>query len=160
VSTSQRVSRGFHRLGLLLAAIPLLAGAAFYFFLAFDTANDAQRLHDEQMAFICAQEAIYKKFYSDMSRDEFDRKAAELADPGKFNLTGPQFDLKELGCSDQSKTASALEIFRDRAPGEFSWRAKLWSQLSFGLAISLGVALAVYGLVRAIGWVIGGFAVS
>jgi hypothetical protein len=28
MSTSQRVSRGFHRLGLFLAAIPLLAGLA------------------------------------------------------------------------------------------------------------------------------------
>jgi len=32
--------------------------------------------------------------------------------------------------------------------------------LGLGLAMTLAVSLAVYGLVRAIGWVIGGFAAS
>jgi hypothetical protein len=37
------------------------------------------------------------------------------------------------------------------------WRIK-FTLLAKGLAISLAVSLAVYGVVRAIGWVIGGFA--
>jgi hypothetical protein len=74
MSTSERVSRGFHRLELFLAAIPLLAGGVFATYLAVDTANI--------------------------------------------------------------------------------------TPLVRGLPITLAVTLAVYGVVRAIGWVIGGFAAS
>ena len=42
----------------------------------------------------------------------------------------------------------------------FSYPLTLIQYLGLGLAISLGVSLAVYGLVRAIGWVLGGFAMS
>ena len=39
-----------------------------------------------------------------------------------------------------------------------NWRNKFAKPLAQGFAISLTIGLAVYGLVRAIGWVIGGFA--
>jgi hypothetical protein len=39
-----------------------------------------------------------------------------------------------------------------------NWRNKFAKPLAQGLAITLIISLAVYGLVRAIGWVIGGFA--
>lgn len=76
MSTSQRVSRGFHRLALFLAAIPLLIGTYFSIVIA----------------------------YSGSSTE------------GDVTFTQAR------------------------------------------LAITLAVSLAVYGVVRAIGWVIGGFA--
>jgi hypothetical protein len=87
MSTSQRVSRGFHRLGLFLAAILLVVGLVFM-----------------------ALDLVHLKLFETLPRLE---------------------DLPVL-------------VFGILA----------------GL-IGLGVAcLAVYGLVRAIGWVIGGFAAS
>ena len=41
-----------------------------------------------------------------------------------------------------------------------NWRSKFAVPLVTGLAITLAVAFGVYLLVRAIGWVIGGFAAS
>lgn len=161
MSTSQRVSRGFHRLALFLAAIPLLLGGIFSVYFAWVSAGEAKLPYDEQATLVCAQNAFYKKFYADLSRDEFDRRIAEkLASiqTGEVKVTDP--DLKELGCSDQSRTVSVLEIFRARAPSEFSWSAVFWPPLGYGLAVSLGVALVLYGVIRAIGWVIGGFAAS
>ncbi len=41
-----------------------------------------------------------------------------------------------------------------------NWRTKFAVPLTIGLATTLAASFAVYGLVRAIGWVIGGFAAS
>jgi hypothetical protein len=41
-----------------------------------------------------------------------------------------------------------------------NWRHKFAIPLALGLAITVTISLAIYGLVRAIGWVIGGFAAS
>jgi hypothetical protein len=38
-----------------------------------------------------------------------------------------------------------------------NWRTKFVVPLTIGLATTIAVSLAVYGLVRTIGWVIGGF---
>jgi len=40
------------------------------------------------------------------------------------------------------------------------WWANFSKALGISLAITLAASLAVYGVVRAIGWVIGGFAAS
>jgi len=79
MSASQKLSRGFHRLALFLAAIPLLVGGYFSVFSA-------------------------------------------LLEP--------------------------------------SYAGHRLFPLSIGFAITLAVTLAVYGVVRAIGWVVGGFAAS
>jgi hypothetical protein len=137
MDTAQRLSRGFHRLALFLAAISLLAGGIASVHFASLATSNAKRWHDKQVALVCAQDAFYRKFYADyMSREEFDRKiAAKLApiQAGEVKVTDP--DLKELGCSDLPRTVSVLEIFRARAPGEFSWA---WS-ISSDPAIGLGV---------------------
>jgi hypothetical protein len=39
-----------------------------------------------------------------------------------------------------------------------NWRNKFAKPLALGLAITLTISLAIYCLLRAIGWVIGGFA--
>ena len=41
-----------------------------------------------------------------------------------------------------------------------NWRNRFAKPLAQGIAITLTISLVVYGLVRAIGWVIGGFAAS
>jgi hypothetical protein len=65
-------------------------------------------------------------------------------------------DLRDVGCSEVSKSIKLREVFI--APTWFSrWTAPA-EPVATALAITLLVSLAVYGLVRAIGWVIGGFA--
>ena len=76
MGTSQRVSRGFHRLGLFLAAVLLLVGGIASLYIASDAAGSAMRWHDKQAALVCAQDAYHKKFYADLSREEFDRRMA------------------------------------------------------------------------------------
>ena len=45
-------------------------------------------------------------------------------------------------------------------PPDFNWLTTFVSGLIHSISITLALSLAVYGLVRAIGWVIGGFAAS
>ena len=153
MSASLRVSRGFHRLAIFLGAIPLILGSVFYFNLAWDKGRTASM-------YACAQEAFYKKFYANLSRDEFDRRVAAKLAPirtGEVKVTDP--DLKELGCSNYSKRVSVLEIF-GASRHKFAWAAAFFHQVVIGLAITLAISLAVYVLVRAIGWIIGGFMAS
>ena len=57
--SSQRVSRGFHPLGLFLAAIPLLVGGVWSANVALDHFNSAKATHDQQAAkLVCAQTAL------------------------------------------------------------------------------------------------------
>ena len=58
MATSHRLSRGFHRLALVLAAIPLVVGGYFYFVVALDRAETAKRQHDEQVKLACAQSKL------------------------------------------------------------------------------------------------------
>jgi hypothetical protein len=64
-----------------------------------------------------------------------------------------------LGCSDEPEEVSEWDIL-SATPTDFSYAAVLLPPLGIGLAITLAVALAVYLLVRATGWVVGGFATS
>ena len=58
---------------------------------------------------------------------------------------------------DQEVTVKAAKEQRDRG---FNYAMTLAQYLSIGLALALALAFAVYGVIRAIGWVIGGFVVS
>jgi hypothetical protein len=69
-------------------------------------------------------------------------------------------DLKELGCSEWRRTVSVLEILDARPPSEFGWMWEFLSDLAKGLGLMLAVSLTVYGVIRAMGWVIGGFEVT
>jgi hypothetical protein len=68
-------------------------------------------------------------------------------------------NLKLAGCADDE---SAIITFREaRAdPSYPTWLNAFSWRFLVCLAITLAITLAVYGLVRAIGWVIGGFAAS
>jgi len=161
MSSSQRVSRGFHRLGLFMAAITLVVGSIASLNIASDIASNAARWHDEQATLACAQEAFHKKFYADLSRKAFERRMAtklEAVKTGEVTLT--HVNLKELGCSEWSERVPVLTIFTAKPPGEFSWTVELWSTYALYVVYALAVSLAVYGIVCAIGWVIGAFAAS
>ena len=140
MATSQRVSRGFHRLALFLAAVPLLIGVLGSVLWAIRDANIiASNKHQKLM---CAYEWL-------------DRI---VATNGSADVAVVQ-ELKAMGCSSWLETVSVEDILAAKNNG-FSYAAAFALTMTYGLAITLAFALALYGLVRAIGWVIGGFAAS
>jgi len=126
MSTAQKVGRGFHWLGLFLAAIPLLIGGTLSVIYALDEAGPA------------------------LSENPAPKSSAATPSSGK-NLTIDGVDISPVLTPDQQNE----KLDRIALP---SWRVKFAELLVKGLTISLAVSLAVYGVVRAIGWVIGGFA--
>jgi hypothetical protein len=51
-------------------------------------------------------------------------------------------------------------VFENQPLTAFSHAASFLPPFTIGLGITFAITLAVYGVVRAIGWVIGGFAAS
>jgi len=182
-SSASRAHRGFDRLGLFLAAIPALIGAAV---LIFGNAVDwktpiphvsvvkwtfsappssvavfRQRyphqydnLSDDQLL-----DALYQKFYSDMPREQFDAEVRgheprlptghvldellQIEGIG-YKIVPGSFD--GLSLADQNKTVDEIV--------STVWWNKFAVPLATLLGITLGVSLAVYLLVRAIGrWI-------
>ena len=123
---SERDSRGFHRLGVLLAALALLIGGTWSVIYALNEAAPAS------------------------SENPPPKSSAATPSSGK-NLTIDGVDISPVLTPDQQNE----KLDRMALP---SWRIKFAERLAKGLTISLAVSLAVYGIVRAIGWVIGGFA--
>ena len=121
---SKRDSRGFHRLGVLLAALALLIGGTW--------------------------SVIYALNASASSENPPPKSSGATPSSGK-NLTIDGVDISPVLTPDQQNE----KLDRMALP---SWRIKFAERLAKGLTISLAVSLAVYGIVRAIGWVIGGFA--
>ena len=139
MSTAQRVSRGFHRLALFLAAIPLLLGGSLSVYIAFDLAN---RHWEQHQKLVCAHEHVAGKKLGENVFDQFDT-----------------VKLKQIGCSNSDDTVTVGEA--RNPPPNLNWFAAFGSGLLLSpLPQTLVVTLAVYGIVRAIGWVIGGFAAS
>jgi hypothetical protein len=58
MSTSQRVSRGFHRLALFLAAIPFLVGVAFSASGALDHAKHKRTEHAREVVRFCGKTKV------------------------------------------------------------------------------------------------------
>lgn len=143
--SSQRVSRGFHRLGLLLATVAFLICGFFSVVLA--THDAGRKLHAHQ-ELICARDKI-----------EADNAQANAQASGPTRIGPVEPDLKSLGCSEWSRLVS-LKAILDVREEDFSYASALLIPLSIGLLVTLAISLAIYGLVRAIGWVIGGFAAS
>jgi hypothetical protein len=127
MSTSQRVSRGFHRLALVLAAIPLLVGGYF--------------------------SVVYAVGEASMPPVEvWSRPALKIEGFGTVPMP-PGFD--RLTRDEQDELVD--QIATSLRP---QWWANFSEALGVSLASTLAVSLAVYGVVRAIGWVVGGFAAS
>jgi hypothetical protein len=73
-----------------------------------------------------------------------------------FAPDSDRLNLKEIGCSNyEQDTVSFGEAWN---PPQFDWLDVLVPTLAYNLTVVLAVSLGVYVLVRAIGWVIGGFA--
>ena len=139
MSTAQRVSRGFHRLALFLAAIPLLLGGSLSVYIAFDLAN---RHWEQHQKLVCAHEHVAGQKPGDNFFDQFDT-----------------VKLKQIGCSNSDDTVTVGEA--RNPPPNLNWFAEFGSGLLLSpLPQTLIVTLVVYVVVRAIGWVIGEFATS
>jgi hypothetical protein len=123
---SERDSRGFHRLGVLLAALALLIGGTWSVIYALNEAASAS------------------------SENPPPKSSGATPSSGK-NLTIDGVDISPVLTPDQQNE----KLDRMALP---SWRTKFAERRAKGLTIGLAVSLAVYGIVRAIGWVIGGFA--
>jgi len=136
MSAAQRVSRDFHRLALFLAAIPLLLGGSLSIYIAFDLAS---RLWEQHQKLVCAHEHVAGKKLGENVFDQFDT-----------------VNLKQIGCSNSDDTVTVGEA--RNPPPNLNWFAAFGSGLLLSpLPQILIVTLVVYVLVRAIGWVIGGF---
>ena len=143
MSTAQRVSRGFHRFGFLLATVTFLICGYFMVVTVMDDAGRKQRARQE---LLCARDKIKA------SNAEAGLKAVGLTD----NL-----DLKSLGCTSWSRVVSREAVLNVRDE-DFRYASALLIPLSLSLPLILALAISfgVYGLMRAIGRVIGGFAAS
>lgn len=182
MAAPERISRGFHRLAIFVATFIFLIGGAISIYPIVDGLLAQTHWNDryaENLAELsCARDAIYKKYYADMPRDLFESKVREKFDrprdlfesgskedavlppsvsPGPWDKFRTQFDLKDLGCSTSTETKSAREIFAKPPRIWLVWSPVL-DKSTVRLLITLALSLALYGLVRAIGWVIGGFA--
>jgi hypothetical protein len=140
MSTSQRVSRGFHRLAVFLAVIPLLVGAI----IVIDGGKDAVVSAGKKYKTIECANAVHQK-----DSRQFFRSYFEASNVAAF--------LRELGCSDGEYVNVTFEELGK--PPDFDWLSILVSILTV-MGITGAVSLGVYSLIRGIGWVIGGFAAS
>jgi len=143
MGASQRVSRGFNRLAIFLAAIPLVIGTILSLGVAVQQANEEKAY---QQKVVCAGQHP-------------ERWPATTAPKG--SLADEQvgtLSLKQVGCSDnEDETISYSEA---RNPPQFYWWASYANNATPYLIFAVAVSAMLYGLVRAIGWVIGGFAAS
>jgi hypothetical protein len=186
---ASRISRGFHRSGVFLGVLLFLISSVAAFFLAKDAADRELKRHEAMVcAFdnrpttvsidgVGRYEVKGLLKLSDVERQQKVREVVAWArkenDPlAKWDVAGlPKFeiygepasltelDLLDLGCQSWSEktTVQAAKEVRDQG---YNYAIRLAQHFAFGLAISLAASLALYGLVRAIGWVIGGFAAA
>ena len=73
-------------------------------------------------------------------------------------LDNREVSLQKLGCSDWEYDTAKFGEIRDVSPKLN--RLGVFAPPCRELAITLAITLAVYGMICAIGWVIGGFAAS
>ena len=107
-----------------------------------------------QKLILCAQTALKDAPHDDaFIEDEADQQSPPLP-PGFHYADERQLDLQKLGCSESPETIMVSEVER------FSYASNFVAFLGPKVALTLALSLAVYYLVRAIGWVVGGFAAS
>jgi hypothetical protein len=118
MGASQRVSRGFHRLGLFLAAI-ILIGGSYWVFSAFDVAGIYWRHHK---ALMCAHDFLQRdeKRFWDLSY---------MPD----NTEEVLIDLKALECSQPVNDSRAIVQFGEvkEVTPSFGWISSVGSELLF-----------------------------
>jgi hypothetical protein len=134
------VSRGFHRLALFLAAITLVVGSLITVLLPDWTAP-----FPAKWSFGLVTPQRMPEWTSSDTGD------GPIIDIGGTNVRMPS-NYYDQPLAQQQDLMNRLIAN--------NWRNKFAKPLAEGLAITLTISLAVYALVRAIGWVIGGFAAS
>src|SRR5262252_148134 len=147
--TTKRVSRGFHRLAVWSAAMPLLVGIIYSLWSSYQTANDELNRHDKLE---CAREhaTLWPPVTTSSVGDE------TTSSVGEDEETGIPLSLKSVGCSDRDDdTVSYAEAAN---PPEFNWWESYARHIASILALTAAISLGVYSVIRAIGWVIGRFA--
>src|SRR6476660_1208166 len=106
MAASQGVSRGFHRLGLLLAAMLLLAGSAKSYFVGKDLADGAFLNHERA---VCAHQYVASKGAEDATKRKCTgEKVPKCTDMEELDAVSarPAPDekplwLMDIGCSDK-----------------------------------------------------------
>ena len=187
-----RLSRGFRRLALFLAAIPLIVGALWSIIWSLDEANSASSRHQQVLcahgrvaALIGSHEVKPDRWpppsgpkltieglgmipvgedFLRLSQDERTKKVDEILASVKAETTGPwdqwvpseKLSPLALGCGE--KYDADISYGEALLPPDFNWLTTFASGLIPSISITLALSAAVYALVRAIGWVIGGFA--
>jgi hypothetical protein len=137
----------------------MVLGAFTSLYIVSETANSAKRWHDEQAAkVVCAQTALNSEQQLKLLGLPPLPSGYHLESLG--SLDSEQIDLQKLGCPGWPQTTTIGEVLHAKPPEAFSYTASFLPPLGIGFAITLAISLAVYGVVRAIGWVIGGFAAS
>src|SRR5262245_21360460 len=151
--TAQRVSRGFHRLAVFFAAIPLVIGAAYSTPIVIEAMTAARKASLEHNRVMCAHQ-----YLNQIRRRRLSPEAKIPASSQDVLLASDdiQINLRSIGCSNSDATISLGEA---RNPPKFSLLGAFASAIA-ALTLTLALSLAIYGLFRAIGWVIGGFAAS
>ena len=175
IMSSQRVSRGFHRLAVFLAAIPFLLGGIWSLTTATEQASKDLKQHEREVSLACARDRLKElgdepNFHEQFLTSDFKSRSAIEAGgefkhpadlPSGYHLDKEEIDLSKLGCSQTAgEYATVGGTFDVPDPTDFSYANALLPSLALGLSLTIALSLAVYGLVRAIGWVIGGFAAS
>jgi ABC-type dipeptide/oligopeptide/nickel transport system permease subunit len=140
MSTAQRISRGFRRLGLFLALITLVIGSLITVLFPDWTAP-----FPAKWSFGLVTRQPMPEW---TSSDTGDGPIIEIAGTN-VRMPSNYYDQPVAHQQDLMNRLIAN-----------NWRNKFAKPLVQGLAITLSISLAVYALVRAIGWVIGGFAAS
>jgi hypothetical protein len=130
----------------------LISGSVLSLMNAIDAVNSAKKAHDDQVSLVCAQTALKTRPPSIKS------KYPNL--PPGYLAEDELVDVAKLGCSELSWTPTAREVLNASPPSDFSFTASFLPSLAFGLTATLAAGLLAYGVVRAIGWVIGGFSAS
>jgi hypothetical protein len=154
MSKSQWAGRGFHRLAYFLAAIPLLVGSIGSVSMGFKEANYGSTQYHKLE---CAHD-IYrsneKRFWDLLSA--YDPLSGEggYLDVSAIKDGRAAVDLKALGCSNVNDATTFAQI--KKLP-QFSWLGTFASGMASWMPITLFLTLAVYGVVRGIGWVLDGF---
>jgi len=162
VATSQRLSRGFHRLALFLAGMSLLVVGSLSVIIAPDWNAPVPAFWSKpstnNMPAVSVITVAPKPFDDPIALSPSD-------EPGLENA------IRDLAEIEKTKMLKIEGVETVQMPAEFelastdrqseivnqivaaNWRTKFAVRLAMGLAITLAVSFAVYGIVRTIGWV-------
>ena len=187
MEAAQRVNRGFHRLAVALAGIPLIGGLLLFANLAHQHADRTVANHQKVR---CAYSHIERlkqqhpppKPTGGEGNDRGptpDSKQSPLAKPKSPRLLSDEevallpplehdyfhlmfapdnkrLNLKRMGCSDWDYDTVSIGEARN-PPEDVSWTRAFSNDFVWPSGITLAISLALYGVVRTVGWVIVGF---